>query len=274
MNDKLVIITQARAGGTRFEGKMFKPLLGQPLILWHLARLSQVQTPHTLVVACPLTSENEPLAALCRRHGYTVELVPVPEDDVLARFAWVAEQYTATEIVRTCGDCPTIDAQALDAMIAYHRWHTSPRPDHTGIDVTWPDGYDMEIFSRAALDCAHQEARLASEREHVTPYIYGHPERFHCQVFPCVFDCHDIQLSIDSPYDLSLLEQLLKHTFPRTGLHFTWQDLHATLLLKPALAQQIKARPARNRAYVEQVARERGEAVQTWESLRYGKEQP
>ena len=43
---------------------------------------------------------------------------------------------------------------------------------------TFPDGLDTEVFSSAALERAWREARLTSEREHVTPYIWKQPDTF------------------------------------------------------------------------------------------------
>jgi spore coat polysaccharide biosynthesis protein SpsF (cytidylyltransferase family) len=159
-------------------------------------------------------------------------------------------------------------------MALYHRYHGDQKADHTGIAAQWPDGMDCEMFSREALEIAQAEATLPSDREHVTPYIWRHPERFVLKTLPCPFDLHDVQWSVDTSYDLLLLENLLKRTLPRTGLDFTWQDLWGTLQLSPHLKQEMQARTQRNHAYTEQVAKEHGTPVQSWESLRYATIQP
>ncbi len=271
MKDNLVFIVQARAGGFRFPGKMLAPLLGQPLLLWHLSRLSRVEIPHTLVVACPDTPGNEAIADLCKKHGYLCELVPVPENDVLARYAWVAQKYDATEIVRTCADCPCLDPCIVFDLIVSH-WHPKERSDHTGIAACWPDGQDCEIFSRQALDMANAEATSISDREHVTPWIWSQPDRFRLATLPCPFDLSAAQwsTSVDTSEDLRLVEHFVMYTLPRIGMTFGWRDLWATLRLEPWLADRMAARQPRNQAYVEQVAKEQGIAVQNWERIRYG----
>jgi spore coat polysaccharide biosynthesis protein SpsF (cytidylyltransferase family) len=40
------------------------------------------------------------------------------------------------------------------------------------LDPTYPDGQDIEVFKFSALEKAWNEAALASDREHVTPYIW------------------------------------------------------------------------------------------------------
>jgi len=269
MTPNLLIIVQARMGSTRFPGKVLAPLLGTPVLLWCLDRVSQVQTPHTLVVASPNTSGNEPIAALCTKHGYRCEVVDAPEDDVLSRFALVAEQYNAEEIVRITADCPLVDPQVIDALIAYHRWHGQSSYDHTGIAAEWADGLDAEMLSREALLVANHEATRLSDREHVCSYVWNHPDRFRCATLPCPFNLMDVQWSVDTSHDLSVLENLLKRTLARTGLAFTWRDLWATMAVHPAMRQEMTRRMGRNHAYTEQVAEEEGAPVQSWNRLRY-----
>lgn len=264
---RVVIIVQARMGSQRFPGKVLAPLLGQPMLLWVLARLSRVQTPHTLVVATPAGTANHPIADLCIKHGYLYELVDVPEEDVLARFCWVAERYRAERIVRVCGDSPTIDPAVIDALLAAHAMEAF---DLTATAEEWPDGCDVEVMARRALDIAERDASAPSEREHVSSYIWSRPEKFVTQTLPCPFDLHDVQWSVDEPTDLQRLESLLVHTCPRTGPVFGWQDLMVTMALHPYLSQAIRSRPPRNRAYTAQVARERGTTELAWDMLRYG----
>jgi spore coat polysaccharide biosynthesis protein SpsF len=267
----LLVVVQARMESQRFPGKVLAPLLGQPMLLWTLARLQQLRTPHTLVVACPdTTATHTQLVPALVPHGYTVEVVDGDPNDVLRRFAVVAGLHQAQEIVRICGDCPLIDPGVVDSLIAHHHWGMFPRPDHTGIGLRhshWPDGMDCGIFSREALTIADAEATLPREREHVEPFLCDVPDRFRCATLPCPLDLSPYQFSVDTPRDLQLVSQLLKHTLARVGFGFTWQDLWLTLELRPTLRQQFLARPARNGAYMAQVAAETGGQGLSWEPL-------
>ena len=70
-----------------------------------------------------------------------------------------------------------------------------------------PDGLDTELFSFKALKKAWMEAKLTSEREHVTPYIYAtHPEKFKItQVNSDELYESDIRLTLDTVEDYTLL---------------------------------------------------------------------
>lgn len=269
MSDKLVIIVQARLGSSRYPGKVVVPLLGQPMLLWLLMRLARLALRHTTVVACPPGPANAPLLALCRRHGYRVMAPEVPEDDVLARFAAVAAHYDADLIVRLCGDCPCLDPVVVHTVITAQQVYGRTAA-LTAIAPEWPDGMDCEIVTRGALAAAHAEATAPSEREHVTSFLYNHPDRFCGMTVPCPLDLQEVRWTVDTPQDLPVLETLVKRTVTQYGCWYGWQDLWATMMLNATLRDRLTVRPGtRNRAYCEQVARERGTPVQSWETLRY-----
>jgi spore coat polysaccharide biosynthesis protein SpsF len=261
----VLIIVQARMGGSRFPGKVAASLLGQPMLLWQLDRLSRVQTPHHLVVACPNDSPNQEIVRLCARHGYDCISVPVPEQDVLSRFAWVAEHYEASEIVRCTGDCPLFDPLVVDWLIGYHRRRT-PSPDHTGLAAQWPDGTDCDMTSRSALGVAHAEARTASDREHVVSWLWSQPQRFCLATLPCPFDLSGLQFSVDTPYDLQMVERLLEYVLDAVGPDFGYRDLWRMVQRHNMLRDWQRYRPLRNHAYLQQV----GAKGKTWEEVRYG----
>ena len=277
MTPPVLIIVQARMASTRFPGKVLAPLLGQPMLLWQLDRLSRVQTPHTLVVGTSAAPENAPLVELCQRHGYRIQAsTGIAEDDVLGRFHTIAEAYPeAQEIVRVTGDCPLIDPVIVDALIAQHRghnmtdalqrdgyWHTPI--DHTGIAAEWPDGQDCEIFSRTALDLADVEATASHDREHVTPWIWSQPEMFRCKTLPCPLDLSWMQTSVDTQDDLTMVQHLLDWILTDVGFSFGWRDIWRYIVKSPMLRVWQQRRPPRNQAYVTQVG-----SGKTWEELRY-----
>jgi len=62
--------------------------------------------------------------------------------------------------------------------------------------------------ARAALERAWLEARLPSEREHVTPYIWKHPELFRLGSVQHSEDLSDLRWTIDEPEDLMFVRAL------------------------------------------------------------------
>ena len=99
------------------------------------------------------------------------------EDDVLDRFYQASVLYGLEAIVRVTPDCPMLDPDVMDIVISKF---SEGNYDYVSnvITPTFPDGLDTEVFSFQSLEKAWHEARLPSEREHVTAYILKHPELF------------------------------------------------------------------------------------------------
>ncbi|HEY5866309.1 MAG TPA: NTP transferase domain-containing protein [Candidatus Tectomicrobia bacterium] len=275
MHDNLILVVQARIGGSRFPGKVLHPILGQPLILWLLDRLSYIPSAPPIIVATPPTEENRAIWDLCDRHGYQHMAPPCAENDVLSRYAMVAEACGAKHIIRVTGDCPLIDPLVLETL-----WQTYIQveiPTFLGIAHQWPDGQDCEVFPASDLARAAAEAQRPSDREHVTPYLWNHPELFQPRLMACQFDLSHLQYSVDTPADMALVAALLKTALARWGLATGWGYREIAYLIEtdPEIRALHGGRPPRNQAYLEQVAQERdaayrGPRIGTWAEERYG----
>ena len=100
---------------------------------------------------------------------------------MLDRFCLAArEANPADAVVRITADCPLLDPGGLGPRARRVRRAARPGVDYVSNvhPPTYPDGLDTEVFSVEALETAWREARLPSDREHVTPFIWSQPERF------------------------------------------------------------------------------------------------
>lgn len=89
----------------------------------------------------------------------------------------------------------------------------------------------------AALKRAWKEARLASEREHVTLYIKNHPEIFRIQTFdfPLKGTGH-YRWTLDEERDYALISAVYRH-FIRSGREdFVTEDVIGFLEAHPEIA--------------------------------------
>ena len=172
----VLAILQARVTSTRLPNKVLAPILGQPMLARQIERLRRATTLDTLVVATSDDASDDPLAAMCAAIGVPWHRGSL--NDVLARFQGACAVFgPADHVVRLTGDCPLADPAVIDAVV---RHHLASGADYTAnaIQPSWPDGLDVEVMRSAVLQRAFDEARLPSEREHVTPYIHKHPEWF------------------------------------------------------------------------------------------------
>lgn len=272
MNDAPVIIVQARMRATRLPGKVLMPLLGQPMLLWQLDRLSQVQIPgSSIVIAIPPGKDNEPILRLCEEHGYDCVVPQCPESDVLARYYIAAEMREAKHVIRVTGDCPLIDPMVIGALWAGYLANTPG--GYLGLAPSWPDGQDCECVGMETLSIAAHEATTPSDREHVTPFIWRQPERFTCRALACQFDLHEQRYSVDTPEGLAFTEAILRTCLLLYGPMFGWREIAYIIQRFPKLQSMQEKIPLRNQAYVDQIYRERGgTTVHTWDEIRHGKQ--
>ena len=93
-----------------------------------------------------------------------------------------------------------------------------------------PLGLDVEIVRSDALARAWHEDRNPASREHVTPYIYHHPELFRIGDFGCDEDHSSLRWTLDTPEDFELASRIYGH-FGHD--RFTWRDVLALVQQRP-----------------------------------------
>ena len=147
------------------------PLAGKPMIVYQLQRLRRCECLDGLILATSDDSSDDDLAELVAAEGFSVFRGSL--DDVLERFRSLNSQFNAKTIVRLTGDCPLSDPNLVDELAgAFHdgSWdYLANCADQNQLSV--PDGFDVEVFKAELLERAALEAKLPSEREHVTPWM-------------------------------------------------------------------------------------------------------
>ena len=240
---KTLIIVQARMTSTRLPGKVLLPLAGEPMLTRLIERLRRVRRPDGIVVATTTNATDDPIAALCTQLG--VHCHRGSEHDVLSRYADAARLHGADVVVRITSDCPLIDPALIDQTIAAYDEGGSDYVSNM-LPPTWPYGMAVEVFSAAALAQAHAEATQAAEREHVTPFLYWHPERYRLRNVASPVDLSHHRWTVDTPEDYALVSRLFDHLMPIRP-NFTQADVLALLEQHPdwiAINQHIQQKPA------------------------------
>lgn len=224
---KVVAIIQAHMGSTRLPGKAMIPILDKPM-LWHVAnRLKPCKFIDEIVVATSTNDKDDVLEGFCRSSGMIV--YRGNEFDVLDRYYRAATARDADIIVRITSDCPLIDPIVSDKVIfAFLN-------DRMGVDMasnvvvrTYPRGLDTEVFSFKSLEEAWREAKESHEREHVTKYIYNHPDIFRIKNVTNDEDVSYLRWTVDEKPDLKFVEEIYKRLY-REGKIFFMQDILKTL---------------------------------------------
>lgn len=205
-------ILQARMSSTRLPGKVMKPLAGRPMIERQLERLRRCTTLERLIVATSLDASDDPLVALLAELGVDVHRGSLT--DVLDRYVGAVRAFGITgDVVRLTADCPLADPSVIDACI---RLRVELGVDYcsNGTRRTYPRGLDVEAFTLGALLTAGGEATDPYDREHVTPFIYRHPERFAIGELTQDRDESSLRWTVDTPEDFAFVERVYAALYP------------------------------------------------------------
>lgn len=234
-DQKIVTIIQARMASSRLPGKVLKDLGGQPVLAWTVERCQLARSVQQVVVATTTDPSDDPIDALCAECGWAV--YRGSQFDVLDRFYQAARQFGADVIVRVTADCPLIDPQVIDLVVAeFLRTRVDfaanrlPPPWHR----TWPIGLDTEVCGFAGLERAWREAAEKHEREHVMPYFYDREGRFTIHIVEHDPDYGQQRWTVDTPEDLDLLRALVQRLGGRMDV--SWLDVLALIEREPELA--------------------------------------
>lgn len=222
-NLKVVVIIQARQGSTRLPGKAMMEVLGKPLLGYLLERVKRSKLVHDIIVATTELQNDDAIAAFCRQEN--VRCYRGSVEDVLARYLDAAQEASADVIVRVTGDCPVICPEIIDKAVSGYLSHY-PIVDYVSNTVkrTYPRGMDVEVFSYACLKTAAAKSVSAADREHVTPYIYRHPEQFNIESIVDSADHSHFRWTVDTPEDFTLISKLISALYPLKK-EFSFEDL-------------------------------------------------
>ena len=203
-------IIQARMGSTRLPGKILKEVNGNPLLLHQINRLKHSKLIDQLVIATTTEKQDNIIEEFCKKHS--VSFYRGSENDVLARYYEASEKFGGDVIVRLTSDCPNIDSVVVDATIQNYLENTDGY-DYVSntIERSYPRGLDTEVFSKKTLNAAYQKATLSRDREHVTSYIYTHPEQFHIGSYKGNVNYSEYRWTVDTKEDYQLVRNILEN---------------------------------------------------------------
>jgi len=217
---KTILITQARTGSTRLPGKVLLKINGTELLKIHLDRLSLCKSVDKIIVATTINDEDNAISSLCKQ--WNVLYSKGSENDVLDRYYQAAKDHQPKWVIRVTSDCPLIDPKLVDAVVECAQTNDVDYCSN-GLIENFPDGQDVEVFKFSALERAWNEAKLKSEREHVTPYLRNHSnvnggDLFKAVNFPCAYPLNHIRMTVDEGKDFELVKKLVEDL----GVGETW----------------------------------------------------
>lgn len=238
------IIIQARMGSTRLKGKILMPIAGQQSILdILLTRLKRLSPELPLIVATTTSEDDDAVVDVCRKND--ISFFRGDETNVLNRFITCADHYHLDgAVVRICADNPFLDMELLATLMEqaqhddadYVSFMIGSKPT-----ILTHYGFFAEIVKVEALKAAAGLTQEPLYTEHVTNYIYNHPEIFKIRLIETTLfkDYPHLRLTIDNQADFNIATQLLSELDSK-DLRFNWRDVLKLVDKHPEMADAME----------------------------------
>ena len=205
-------ILQARMSSTRLPGKVMMKIDNENTMLdCVINQLKNSKQTKNLVIATTEQKEDDVIVELVKRSE--IKYFRGSKKDVLDRYYQCAKKFDFSEIIRITADNPLIDYEIVDTVVEHFKsnnydYITIDRPQISTFHQTYPWGYNVEVFTFSALENAWKNAKLLSEREHVTPYFYKNKEIFRQTSIENSEDLSSFRCTVDTKYDLELIQKI------------------------------------------------------------------
>jgi len=234
-------IIQARMGSTRMPDKIMLPFAHGLTILEIMLRMLRQNFPnHEIFMATTLQKADGAIVDFCDANG--VQVYRGDENNVLLRTSKAAEAYGVTDIIRICSDNPflyppfvqaLIDDQSDADYISYSVENLPTIRTHFGLFA--------ERVLKSALDKALSMNPEPIFQEHVTNFIYGHPNEFKLNWLPIedkLNGLDNLRLTIDDPQDFKTVSSIYSDICSTEG-EFSLNGLRAYLAEHPHLMESM-----------------------------------
>lgn len=208
------IIIQARTGSTRLHNKILLPFYGgQRIIDILIDGIRRACPDKTLILATTVRPQDDVLEQVAREAG--IACYRGDEDNVLSRFIGAAEAYGLDRFIRVCSDNPFLRP---DSFNLFFREHDAQPADY--LAYGFADGRPtikshLGLYAElTTLEALRRVASLTGEKlyiEHVTIYLYTHPDAFTVRLLPLPEELEgrlDLRFTLDTAEDFALLQKL------------------------------------------------------------------
>ncbi len=203
---------------------------GRPMLDWLIESLTHAEGLQGIVLATSVQASDDAVAEYAARAGIACHRGPLY--DVARRLLGTVRAITADALVRISGDSPLLDPTVVSQAVRLFREGKADIVSNVR-PRSFPKGQSVEVIATTALQRAVSAMDSDYDREHVTPYLYAHPDAFPLRSFQAERPQPDLQLSVDDETDFRRAEMILA-ALDRPHWSAGWETM-------AALSQQVAA---------------------------------
>lgn len=203
--NNIALIIQARLGSTRLPNKILLPFYKEKSILDLL--VERIKTIDNANIILATTNSDRDIPLIEKAEKANIHCFRGSENDVLQRFIDTAEYFGYRKLIRICSDNPFLDVNSLKYLI--------DQANHSDYDyisfcvnntpsIKTHFGFWSEYVTIDSLKQVREQTSESLYHEHVTNYIYTHPDIFKIKWLEtpdCLSQRNDIRLTIDTESD-------------------------------------------------------------------------
>lgn len=235
---KIVATIEARMTSSRLPGKVLMDFCGKPDLQHIIERLRRSKYVDEVVVATTVNKEDDPVIELC--NTLDCRYFRGSEEDVLQRVLDAAKSVNADILVEITGDCPVIDWRHVDFLVEQF---FKGNYDYAAniLERTFPRGFDTQVYPVKVLEKVNELTKDPTDHEHVSLYIYRHPEIFKLYnwVAPKEVYHPEFEITLDTREDYELIKTIYEELYEEKP-DFSCEDVVSLLLEKPQLLDIVK----------------------------------
>lgn len=203
----ITAIIQIRLNSNRLKRKALLKIQNLTLIEHLFSQLSYSTQIDKKIIATTTESIDNDIEKLANNIG--IECFRGNSLNVLDRYYNCAKSFDIDTIVRISGDAPLIDPVIVDKTIEYYKKNNFDYVSNF-FRRTFPIGTEIEIFSFKTLEKCWKTAQQSYEKEHVTPFIYEHPELFNIGFIEHSENLSNLHWTVDRIEDFNFVEIILQ----------------------------------------------------------------
>ncbi len=223
------------------------PAAGKPLLEHLVERLQRVPQLNGIVIATTTKPIDDSILRLSDKLG--VAHFRGSEHDVLERVLGAAHAVGADVIVETTADCPLLDPTIVERCVERY---FSEQVDYVSnfLQPSYPIGMNTQVFATSVLEEVSRLTKNPIDHEHVSLYIYSHPEKFRLLNVSAPLESArpELRLTLDTIEDYHLISAVFNALYPSkrdfnlTDI-LTFLDAHPQIASINANVQQKRVRP-------------------------------